>query len=104
MRLTAIAILSTSLFMGAVASVSASQLVYKPINPSFGGDPQNGNWLLSQANAQSKSSDSSSTPGFSIDFPNFGNVTQPTANPSTLPNVNNNTNSGGTTSGTTTPQ
>jgi curli production assembly/transport component CsgF len=31
---------------------SAQQLVYTPINPSFGGSPLNGNWMLSQAQAQ----------------------------------------------------
>jgi len=30
----------------------AQQLVYTPINPSFGGSPLNGNWMLSQAQAQ----------------------------------------------------
>lgn len=31
---------------------SAQQLVYEPINPSFGGSSLNGNWMLSQAQAQ----------------------------------------------------
>lgn len=30
----------------------ASDLVYKPINPSFGGNPLNGSFLLSKAQAQ----------------------------------------------------
>ena len=30
----------------------SQQLVYTPINPSFGGSPLNGNWMLSQAQAQ----------------------------------------------------
>ena len=30
----------------------SQQLVYEPINPSFGGSPLNGNWMLSQAQAQ----------------------------------------------------
>ncbi|MCJ7554708.1 MAG: curli assembly protein CsgF [Ignavibacteriaceae bacterium] len=30
----------------------AQQLVYTPINPSFGGSPLNGNWMLSQAQVQ----------------------------------------------------
>jgi curli production assembly/transport component CsgF len=33
-------------------STSASQLVYHPVNPTFGGNPQNGPTLLSQAQAQ----------------------------------------------------
>jgi len=32
----------------------ASELVYKPINPSFGGNPLNGNFLLGKASAQNK--------------------------------------------------
>lgn len=32
----------------------ASELVYKPINPSFGGNPLNGSFLLGKANAQNK--------------------------------------------------
>jgi curli production assembly/transport component CsgF len=33
-------------------SVSADELVYQPINPAFGGNPLNGNWLLNNAQAQ----------------------------------------------------
>jgi len=48
----------------------ASELVYTPINPSFGGNPLNGSWLLSNAQAQndysaSSSSSSSSATGLS---------------------------------------
>ena len=32
--------------------LSAQQLVYKPMNPAFGGDTFNYQWLLSSANAQ----------------------------------------------------
>lgn len=32
----------------------ATELVWTPINPSFGGSALNGSWLLSQANAQNK--------------------------------------------------
>jgi len=34
--------------------VAASELVYTPINPSFGGNPFNAQWLLDQAQAQNK--------------------------------------------------
>jgi curli production assembly/transport component CsgF len=34
------------------SSVSASQLTYVPTNPTFGGNPLNGSFLLSQAQAQ----------------------------------------------------
>lgn len=67
-------------------SAQASQIVYRPVNPSLGGDPLNGNWLLSQASAQGEGA--AQSPGFSIDFPDFGGVTQPDPDPNTLPPVN----------------
>jgi curli production assembly/transport component CsgF len=39
--------------------------------------------LLSQASAQGEGA--SSSPGFSIDFPDFGGVDQPTPDPEELP-------------------
>jgi len=45
----------------------ASELVYAPINPSFGGNPLNGNFLLSQATAQNKFREP--TPAFSASNP-----------------------------------
>lgn len=71
----------------AASGASASQLVYRATNPSFGGDPLNGNWLLSQASAQGEGA--SSSPGFSIDFPDFGDVDQPTPDPDELPDNGN---------------
>ncbi len=38
-------------------SVKSQQLVYKPINPAFGGDTFNYQWLLSSANAQNQFDD-----------------------------------------------
>jgi len=35
-------------------NTQASELVYKPLNPSFGGNPINGSFLLGKANAQNK--------------------------------------------------
>ena len=35
----------------------ATDLVYRPINPSFGGDPLNGPTLLNEANAQNRHKD-----------------------------------------------
>jgi curli production assembly/transport component CsgF len=32
----------------------AGSLVYQPVNPAFGGSPLNGNWQLSQAQAQNQ--------------------------------------------------
>lgn len=39
------------------AGASATELVYTPINPSFGGSPLNGAWLLGNAQAQNKEKD-----------------------------------------------
>ena len=36
------------------SAVSATELVYTPINPSFGGNPLNGNFLLQKAQSQNK--------------------------------------------------
>lgn len=69
---------------GAAGTASSSELVYRPTNPTFGGDPLNGNWLLSQATAQSEGGGS---PGFTIDFPDFGGIPQPEPEPEPLPEV-----------------
>jgi len=45
-------------FAGAVAfTVNASELVYTPVNPSFGGSTLNGSVLLNAAQAQNKTKD-----------------------------------------------
>ena len=41
-----------SLFL--VSSVAATELVYEFVNPSFGGNPFNGPWLLQQAQLQNQ--------------------------------------------------
>jgi curli production assembly/transport component CsgF len=38
--------------LGSCGLVHATELVYTPINPSFGGNPLNGTWLLNNAQAQ----------------------------------------------------
>ena len=38
--------------LAAPAITLATELVYEPINPSFGGNPLNGSFLLSKANSQ----------------------------------------------------
>jgi curli production assembly/transport component CsgF len=37
---------------GSGSLVQATELVYTPVNPSFGGNPLNGTWLLNNAQAQ----------------------------------------------------
>ena len=41
----------------ALAPAAAGELVYRPVNPSFGGDPFNGPNLLNEANAQNRHKD-----------------------------------------------
>ncbi|WP_408004318.1 curli assembly protein CsgF [Zestomonas carbonaria] len=51
--------------MGLSGTVHATELVYTPVNPAFGGNPLNGSWLLSNAQAQNDHRDpnlSSRTP------------------------------------------
>jgi curli production assembly/transport component CsgF len=38
--------------LGSFGLVHATELVYTPVNPSFGGNPLNGTWLLNNAQAQ----------------------------------------------------
>lgn len=45
---------------GSLAVVQATELVYAPVNPAFGGNPLNGAWLLNNAQAQNDHSTSSS--------------------------------------------
>jgi len=45
------------MFAGLASAAWASEMVYVPINPNFGGSPLNGSTLLSQAQAQNKSKD-----------------------------------------------
>ncbi|MEO3997431.1 curli assembly protein CsgF [Mesorhizobium sp. CAU 1732] len=75
---------ASAIVIGSIGAASASELVYRPVNPSFGGDPLNGNWLLSQATSQTPGGGS---PGFTIDFPDFGGIPQPTPTPTPLPEV-----------------
>jgi curli production assembly/transport component CsgF len=48
-KLLAALVLFAALFQ---ASSLAQDFVYTPINPAFGGNPYNFNWLLGQAEAQ----------------------------------------------------
>lgn len=49
--------LFTSLAAINADSVSATELVYQPVNPNFGGNPLNGSFLLSTAQAQDTNED-----------------------------------------------
>lgn len=52
-RLTISMLLSLTLLLP-VVSASAGELIYKPVNPNFGGNPFNDGILLGSANAQNK--------------------------------------------------
>ncbi|MFA3790081.1 curli assembly protein CsgF [Aliiglaciecola sp. SL4] len=55
-------IVNLTFLMGILSSpLLATELVYEPINPSFGGNPLNGSFLLSKANAQNTHSASSAS-------------------------------------------
>ena len=43
--------------LAGAAAVQATELVYTPVNPSFGGNPLNGTWLLNNAQAQNDHDD-----------------------------------------------
>lgn len=51
---------------GLIATAQASELVYTPVNPSFGGNPLNGTWLL--GNAQAQNDHSSPSPGMGAGY------------------------------------
>lgn len=53
--------ISLALFHTLCGSVQASELVYTPVNPSFGGNPLNGSVLMNQATAQNKFKESSTS-------------------------------------------
>ena len=59
--------LSSSLALFAAAA-QATELVYSPTNPAFGGSPLNGPYLLSNAQSQNDHSDP--------DAPSFGSTSQ----------------------------
>jgi curli production assembly/transport component CsgF len=45
-------VLAIALSVSVVFSAFSSELIYTPINPSFGGNPLNGNFLLGKAQSQ----------------------------------------------------
>jgi curli production assembly/transport component CsgF len=53
-------------------SADAQQMVYKPLNPAFGGDTFNYNWLISSANAQNSFTAPQSARDQQTDLERFG--------------------------------
>lgn len=52
MRILFFGLVAAAVVVGGLVSASASQLTYTPVNPNFGGNPSNGTYLLSTAQAQ----------------------------------------------------
>jgi curli production assembly/transport component CsgF len=55
------------IFLFSNGNINAQELVWRPINPSFGGNPFNAEWLLSQAQIQDKFKEESSRDFYSRD-------------------------------------
>ena len=53
-------------FLAPLSFLRATELVWTPINPSFGGSPYNASWLMASAQAQNTLGDSSSGSGASL--------------------------------------
>lgn len=51
--------------------IHAQALVYKPVNPAFGGDTFNYQWLLSSAESQNKLKDKTAVPTQKTDLEQF---------------------------------
>lgn len=54
MHRPSLVVIGLGLLSALCVSANASELVYTPVNPSFGGNPLNGAVLLNQATAQNK--------------------------------------------------
>lgn len=53
----------SALLLTVVSPVSATEIVYVPVNPSFGGNPLNGQMLLNNAQSQNEFDDKGKNPG-----------------------------------------
>ncbi|MFA5082863.1 MAG: curli assembly protein CsgF [Hydrogenophilaceae bacterium] len=49
-------------------AAAATEIIYTPVNPSFGGSPLNGSWLLNSALAQQDEADSGQTPTSALEL------------------------------------
>lgn len=65
-------ILGLFAFFSYAGSLQAQQLTYKPLNPAFGGDTFNYNWLISSANAQNGFTASRTSRDEQSDLERFG--------------------------------
>ncbi len=69
-------LLITVFFAGSWACLQAQQLVYKPMNPAFGGDTFNYQWLLSSANAQNQFDDDDKFGNLADDYDSLSSFTK----------------------------
>jgi curli production assembly/transport component CsgF len=71
-------VIAISMAISLSLSAYADELVYEPVNPSFGGSSLNGNWLLNQAQAQdnTKDPDAEDNKGELSDLDEFNNLLQ----------------------------
>ena len=91
---------ATIIAIGIMASATtfASELVYHPVNPTFGGNPLNGSFLLSTAQAQGEGTKSGAQ------SPDLSGLTNALSNlGSTVVVAPNSTSSGSSNNGATTP-
>ena len=63
-RITRSLVVLMTVFWGNMAT--ATELAYTPVNPSFGGNPLNGSWLLGSASAQNPFKDTTSQNMYNI--------------------------------------
>ncbi len=64
------------LLLVSISNVAANELVYTPINPSFGGNPLNGNVLLNEAQAQDDNRDPAASNGQQSALQSFNDMLQ----------------------------
>ena len=66
-------LVGTSLLLGA-SQADAGQLVYKPINPNFGGNPFIGDFLINNATIQNQNVPSDGGDSGGIQFPDLSDL------------------------------
>jgi curli production assembly/transport component CsgF len=54
-----VSVIAMTALLGWTGASRATGLIYEPVDPAFGGNPQNGQFLLDVANAQNKYKDPS---------------------------------------------
>ncbi len=83
MRASSVAVVCIAAIAGLTAPAFATEQIYHPVSPTFGGNPLNGNFLLSTAQAQgvgpkSNSQNSPDLSGLTSALSNLGTGTTST--------------------------